>query len=96
MTEFPDFPMPRQQCPVCGYNFDAATNVFGSGEPGPLDLTVCLNCATPLRWNLQMQIEVLEKDDLKDINTETLMALLDTCKAVQGLGMRSERRARRN
>lgn len=55
------FQAKAQLCPVCDYLLDAATEARQTGQPPARkinngDVSVCINCATPL---------VMEKDELR-------------------------------
>jgi hypothetical protein len=45
-------------CPVCFYRLDACTSLLDEIVPGPGDFTVCLGCASVLRFTGAMDFEV--------------------------------------
>ena len=69
--------VPLQSCPVCRHMLDAATSVSGTHThmPKPGDATVCLHCATALRFNGELQVRVLTDEDLEEADGGTLEEL---------------------
>lgn len=51
-------PLPMQTCWVCGYQFDAATSLYGECRPRPGDLTLCLKCGELYVFTDRMGIRI--------------------------------------
>jgi hypothetical protein len=58
-----DFPTPTCFCLRCGHTFDRASNLTGTGEPKPGDLTLCIGCGQMLRFNEDMTVGIVNKAD---------------------------------
>ena len=43
-------------CPSCFTRLDAATSMYSPGAPSPGDFTICLECASVLTFNDNMQL----------------------------------------
>lgn len=64
------------QCPVCLHEHDAATSVGpNDGAPAPGDFTVCIECASILRWTDGMRLRVFSELDTLDLATRGLLEL---------------------
>jgi len=58
-------PTPIDCCPECGYFFDHATEIEGSGaQPTPGAFTICLQCAALLRYQLDMRTALATEAEL--------------------------------
>jgi hypothetical protein len=66
-------------CPKCFHMLDAATNMEGPEKPEPGDYTVCIRCASVLRWNPDMQLELSSLEDIP------MHSRLRFAKVVQGI-----------
>jgi hypothetical protein len=64
------------KCPVCDSTLNAASDSSGSQiAPNPDDYSVCLSCASPLRFNAELMLEYspvadIDDSDLRDLMTE--------------------------
>jgi hypothetical protein len=58
-------------CPSCFQRLDAATNLTADAKPEPLDFTVCTRCASVLRFDDDMNLEL---SSLEAIPTHSRMA----------------------
>lgn len=59
------------ECPVCHCHLDGygavSTEPTEDWDPKPGDYTVCLKCATVLRYEIGMQYSQATRDDLKEL-----------------------------
>lgn len=62
------FHLPTQLCPACGEALDAATNVTGTLQPEPGDVTVCIGCAAVLRFSADLKLKTIAIDSLPQDN----------------------------
>lgn len=51
-------------CPKCFHQLDAATNMEGKDPPEPGDYTVCIRCASVLRFGPDMMLEMASLTDI--------------------------------
>jgi hypothetical protein len=52
------FRLPPDHCPSCGALIDAATDVEGPHRPEPGDNSICLYCASLLRYGADLRLEL--------------------------------------
>lgn len=74
-------------CPNCGYYFDCATHaVHGDRVPKPDDFTICVGCASVLRFNKNMTVRDATIDDIMDLHPkqrqQLKMMVLTTAAAI--------------
>jgi hypothetical protein len=57
---------------MCGATLDAVTILNNEGKPQPVpgDYTVCLYCATMLRFKIDLSVRVVTREDLKELLDE--------------------------
>jgi hypothetical protein len=77
--------MPVSACPLCGYQTDAAS---GLGAPVPGDLTVCLQCASPLRFTDTLQLRAVSPDEFTNLDLQLKNGLRRVMAAVRTLDRR--------
>jgi len=64
--------VPNQTCPGCSAKLEAATHAGpGSPSPNPGDISVCLYCQMPLRFNDELRLEPLDLEKLALENPES-------------------------
>jgi hypothetical protein len=68
-----------QFCPVCFIVLDAATSMTGKSEPAPDDFTVCVGCASVLRFDDGL---VLHPSSLMEIPAHSRMHFAQLVQAV--------------
>lgn len=82
----------RRTCPVCGYEFTMHTVLTAEGGEralGPGDLSVCINCSSPLKWEAdpaEPQRAVphkLEQTEMQKLPAYALTTLMRTVTAVR-------------
>lgn len=66
-------------CPQCFHLLDAATNMTSRDKPEPGDYTVCINCASVLRFGPDMLLE------LASLEAIPMHSRLAFAKVVQGV-----------
>lgn len=58
--------LPATPCPWCGYVLDAASYAGGGDvDPVPGDLSVCMSCASVLRFGPDLILEACPEAELK-------------------------------
>jgi hypothetical protein len=73
---------PLGACPACQATLEATTNPRGEvPAPQPGMLTVCLHCATPLTFDADLALMLLDTDTLEP---DALMALSEAIRIVRG------------
>jgi hypothetical protein len=75
-------------CPVCFYRLDACTSLLKEVTPGPGDYTVCIGCATVLRFTESMDFEV---SSLEAIPTHSRLPFARVVQAVKEKPQRAYR-----
>lgn len=71
-AETPDFivaELPPSRCPVCGHLLMFAM-ANRKNPPKPNDFTVCVFCASVLRWNQEMQLYLVPADEYDALTTQ--------------------------
>ena len=53
---------PDVLCPQCGYHIDRAS--FGDNPPHGGDVSVCLKCATALKFNADLSLRTMTTDEM--------------------------------
>jgi hypothetical protein len=69
-----DTPVPLSRCPYCEAPLDEASGVYERG-PEPGDYSVCLICASLLRFDDAMQLRVPSRADLDELPPDFLAEL---------------------
>lgn len=64
--------VPKASCPYCGYKLDA---VSGKGTPSSGDLSVCLNCASPLCFTDDLKLRVLTSKEIAELHPDNQIEL---------------------
>jgi len=65
------------RCPSCDGTLDAASNVLGGPSmPRPDDLTVCIHCATMLRFKDDLTLGLLTREEYAQLPQAESVALL--------------------
>ena len=54
----PETWMPRSRCPACGKGLHAASGFSNAARPKAGDITVCVYCATPLLFDLNLALRL--------------------------------------
>lgn len=63
-------------CPKCNAKLDGVTEMGeGDGLPNPGDVSVCLYCATILRFDDALVPKEITADDMDDMDNETVILL---------------------
>jgi hypothetical protein len=72
------------QCPTCGHCLDTHSNVTGEEAPEPGDFSVCIKCATILRFGEQKILRKANQSDFDDaIQSGVLTRLLKVATSVK-------------
>jgi hypothetical protein len=71
--------MPPRFCPVCFLLLTANTNLTSKDKPEPGDFTVCIKCASVLRFDGKMDLE------LSSLMAIPVACRLDFAKVVQAI-----------
>jgi hypothetical protein len=61
---FTDIQVPESFCPKCFTLLDAVSNLYGRNAPDPGDFTICINCASVLRFDENFQFALAKFDDI--------------------------------
>lgn len=78
--------LPLRLCPSCGTELSAATGVFDDeAKPEPDDPTVCMKCATVLRFTEDMSLVIYEDAGLRALPPEVRAQLTKAQEAVVAL-----------
>jgi hypothetical protein len=56
---------PRTVCPYCDNVFDAATGVDAKRSPRPGDISLCIDCASPLQFDANLQLAKITDAELR-------------------------------
>ena len=73
----------EDRCPECGYEVDSATcpdDLLATPAEG--DLSVCLKCATPLKFNKELYLQALTEDEFVELDADVRSKLIITMLAV--------------
>jgi hypothetical protein len=54
-------------CPRCGYEFTAATPLTGMEAPKHGDFSVCIKCASILRYGRSLEMSLPSNENIKDL-----------------------------
>ena len=68
-TEWKDTQLPESRCPYCNYKLDAAGSPEGA-TPSEGDWTVCLQCASPLVFNSDLNVRKPTVVDLAELKAD--------------------------
>lgn len=60
--------VPENLCPYCGKKLDAAS---GEGTPSPGDVSVCIECASPLMFTDELTLRVMTRAEFADLPPAT-------------------------
>jgi hypothetical protein len=66
--------VPSSKC-ICGYEVDAATSLYGHYAPKPGALTICLNCACLHRFDEQMQLQPVTREEFAQFSEDVRDAI---------------------
>jgi hypothetical protein len=66
--------IPESSCPKCGEILNAATSMEDI-QPKPGDLTICINCASMLRFDKDLSMRELSIDEFMELHDEERIAL---------------------
>lgn len=77
---------PGVPCPSCGYHLDAVTDPLGRAKPRPGDMSVCLNCATPLVFDVPPSLHVMTDEELARLSEEEADDLMLAQRLVRQVG----------
>jgi hypothetical protein len=71
--------LPKQHCPVCGYELDAATCASDKvSRPKPGDVSICFKCANILVFDADMKLrEPMSKEMIGIMEDETVALLVE-------------------
>jgi hypothetical protein len=58
--------LPESRCPFCDHKFDAASGE-GTEAPKPGDLTICLYCASPLRFTDDLTVRAMTRAEIAEL-----------------------------
>jgi hypothetical protein len=58
MSIFSEYEVPSHPCPKCGCKLDRASNTTSDGMVEEDDFTVCIKCATVLRYNADLSLRI--------------------------------------
>lgn len=67
------YEIPETQCPACGARFDAVTAVRYESMPEPGDLSVCIMCASVLRFGNDLSYELPDRAERRKLLNEVPM-----------------------
>jgi hypothetical protein len=74
---------PSQLCPDCGKELNAITIIFGKPvAPTPGDISICAYCASVLVFDADLKQRAARKEDLDQLDSETLNAIYKARRAV--------------
>jgi len=78
--------MPLTQCPKCNHPLDCATSV-DADDSAPIegDLSICINCATPLVFDELLMLRVLTQDEIDGLPPLSQIELRQAIRAVNML-----------
>lgn len=90
--------LPERRCPKCGHDFNAASAVRIHGQrPRPGDLTVCIGCALPFRFQDDLSLRLLAPAEVLALDGETALDLVRIMGAIRAVRRReAQERHRRN
>jgi len=80
--------VPASACPYCDYKMDCATGE--NPDPKPGDISVCINCASPLRFNDDLTLRKLEPGEFAALDFELKTRLHRYMATVRTLDRRSK------
>lgn len=52
------------RCPNCGHTLNGATSIGHEQDPTPGDLTVCIDCASPLEFTPELGLRRIDLETL--------------------------------
>lgn len=55
------------KCPHCGHRMDSASHMTEKVKPKPGDLTVCMQCASVLRFDSSLAVRTISDEQLRRI-----------------------------
>jgi hypothetical protein len=63
--------MPECNCPLCGKQFDAATNATdANNDPKPGDWTMCLGCGVMMAFDETLKPRALTEDEQREAEAD--------------------------
>jgi hypothetical protein len=70
-----------QFCPQCGYSLDAHTNTTGDGAPEVGDISVCIECASLLRFDSDLKVQLTSMEELPESCHAQVAKVIEVVKA---------------
>lgn len=71
------------KCPVCGHMLDAATRLEeDDAVPAPGDLTVCIQCVSPLTFTEDMRYQFVDADAFIELPDDSRIELARYMRAI--------------
>lgn len=85
MTEKPYVVVPPNNCPNCGICLDAATCVSDAPatKPSEGDVTVCINCGSPLCFNADLTLRIATYADFGKLSADDVLGLGLLCGTIR-------------
>jgi hypothetical protein len=77
--------LPKSRCPFCDYKLDAAS---GGGTPSPGDISVCIGCASPLRFADDLTVRVMTPAEFARLHPQNQAELRRFMAAVRSIDRR--------
>jgi hypothetical protein len=62
--------MTARLCPFCGHTLNAASSRDTPRAPEENDLTVCIGCATPLAFNADLSLRLIDAAEMAGLAAE--------------------------
>jgi hypothetical protein len=84
--ELSDFPMPPALCPKCFGLLDGVANLEAAELPEPGDFTICMKCASVLRFDEKMQLMVASLMDIPVAYRMKFAQAVQAVKEIRGIG----------
>jgi len=73
-NDFKEYKMTNAICPSCAKPLDGAAG--GDQAPAPGDFSICIYCATILKFDKNLDLEVLSQKELQDLDPEDSKILM--------------------
>lgn len=67
--------IPEDYCPFCGHKLDAASTP-GGAIPNPDDISVCLSCASALRFDKSLRLRAMTQGEFADLHPDNRKEIL--------------------
>lgn len=65
----------KDKCPICGKELDSATSAHGNDRPSPGDISICIYCATILRFDENLKLGEFPQEELIALPREVLTTI---------------------